>query len=692
MNSKLLLIFSAFLLLISPAKSQNYALFFAVDNYENYNDLKNPVKDAEALASELKERYGFEIEVVKDPNRALVIKKISEYSLDFISGKKDADGQLLLFFSGHGEYQEDFKSGYWIPTDGDPGDLQATSIIYNVWRPFINNISCNHILVVIDACYSGTFDFEIATRGVTFERPDELSPVEKMLQEHKTRKTRLYLTSGAKEKTPDNSEFTKQILAGFRAGGGQNGILSIDEIHAIYIRGVQPTPVFSKFGENEPGSTFLFFDQSKDGNLELLRLDLEAWNKAELLNSSQSYKTYLIKFPEGQFTVVAKDKIEQLERKEVLMLDLQAWKKAKDQNTQESYTTYLQHFPEGEFKNLAEAELKKLDPSYKGNTANTTPGQPLTPAGPRYGYFYRSNFLSEMEEVKVAENELTTFQREIQGYLQGLYKQYKEQKAAYTTSTKRGELSPRQQAQGAEKLQGLEADIVKAEQESQQKYIDKQADLFDPINAKVDAAVQAVSAAYGYTEIFDSKGAGEVVYAEPGCEVTSLLKLQLKMGGISGAESRSTSPSNFCEKIGLVNSNAVLEEMEEAKEAERKLNSLKQEYMKRGKEMVEDAQKANEEFVRVQILYSPEVKKEKEQDLQRRQNEIQAYEQQMLQDLEMKRQEWMAPVLAKLEQAVRSVAQENGFSIVIDTSESDGTTSAEGAFDITELVEVKVGI
>ncbi len=55
---------------------QDYALLFATDRYDNWSDLVNPINDAEAVGKELTERYGFEVEVVKDANQDDVFNKL----------------------------------------------------------------------------------------------------------------------------------------------------------------------------------------------------------------------------------------------------------------------------------------------------------------------------------------------------------------------------------------------------------------------------------------------------------------------------------------------------------------------------------------------------------------------------------------------------------------------------------------
>ena len=48
---------------------KDYALLIATDRYDNWNDLVNPIFDASSIAKELEDRYGFQVEVLKDANQ-----------------------------------------------------------------------------------------------------------------------------------------------------------------------------------------------------------------------------------------------------------------------------------------------------------------------------------------------------------------------------------------------------------------------------------------------------------------------------------------------------------------------------------------------------------------------------------------------------------------------------------------------
>ena len=72
------------------------------------------------------------------------------------------------FFAGHGYFDDTFEVGYLVAKDtqkpeDDPEMLSYVS--HSVIRDIVDRINCRHIFLVLDTCYSGTFDRVIAMRG-----------------------------------------------------------------------------------------------------------------------------------------------------------------------------------------------------------------------------------------------------------------------------------------------------------------------------------------------------------------------------------------------------------------------------------------------------------------------------------------------------------------------------------------------
>ncbi|MBK8702483.1 MAG: caspase family protein [Saprospiraceae bacterium] len=257
-----------------PRAGQDYALLFAVNDYrsDKLTDLSNPIKNAGDIAEELETRYGFEAEVVPNPTYDDIDKKIKEYENHFArntGGRYPENGQLLIFFSGHGS--ERYNVGYFTPLMPTPDNLARSGLDYNYWRNRIDAINCRHILVAIDACHSATFDPDWTNRPDRhFSRPGELSDKEKVIQNHSKYKSRFFFTSDGKgDQTPDRSSFANKILEGLRTHSSPQGFLTSSELFASYIEKAFPTPGGGDFGASEGGASFLFFHEAKGPAVDL---------------------------------------------------------------------------------------------------------------------------------------------------------------------------------------------------------------------------------------------------------------------------------------------------------------------------------------------------------------------------------------------------------------------------------------
>ena len=240
-------------------KGKDYALLFATESYIHWNSLRNPLFDATAIQQDLKNIYGFQVELVLNPNRAGILEALLKYA----KKQYTDEDQLLIFFAGHGHFNEVFKEGYLVAQDTKlPKDdrTMGSYISHSEFRNIVDRMSCKHIFLVMDTCYSGTFDQRIAMRGEVEDVFKSLSSTD--IKRKLTYTTRWYLTSGD-EKVDDgipgqHSPFARELLEALRSKGGHDDILTIDEVLYYLKRLENPKPRASGFGRNEPGSDFLF--------------------------------------------------------------------------------------------------------------------------------------------------------------------------------------------------------------------------------------------------------------------------------------------------------------------------------------------------------------------------------------------------------------------------------------------------
>ncbi len=243
----------------SKLERTDYGLVFATDQYDNWSDLVNPVFDSRSITEELRKTYKFKVEIVENATQAEVLKKLREY------GEKQYKplDQLFVFFAGHGTYDQTFGEGFVVTKESMLNDEGKTTYLsHNRLRSIINNIPCEHIFLAMDVCFGGTFDAALANaRGQEDEVYREQSQAE-FLTRKLTYKTRKYLTSGGKTYVSDgiagkHSPFAKSFLEALQSQGGKDGILTLQEIYA-FVEKLKNPPRMGEFGDNAPGSDFLF--------------------------------------------------------------------------------------------------------------------------------------------------------------------------------------------------------------------------------------------------------------------------------------------------------------------------------------------------------------------------------------------------------------------------------------------------
>ena len=178
-----------------------YALLVGVNEYESDEivDLYEPVEDAKSLRKVLLDNYEFTQErtiLLENPTRSGLID-----SLENLATSIKANDSLLIFYAGHGYWDEKFKQGYWLPSDARQ-TTKASWISNATIRDYIYGIKTKHTLLVADACFSGGL---FRTRGA-FQAENKLQST---LFQMTSRKA---ITSGTLTEVPDDSVFMKYLL------------------------------------------------------------------------------------------------------------------------------------------------------------------------------------------------------------------------------------------------------------------------------------------------------------------------------------------------------------------------------------------------------------------------------------------------------------------------------------------------
>lgn len=330
------------------------ALLFAVNDYGSMTQLYSPIQNAQDIANELEQNYGFIVEVVSNPSFTTIEDKIARYKQRYASGEYEQNGQLFLFFSGHGIKRG--VNGYFMPTDGESDRPFASGLEYDYWRTEINDIDCKHILVAIDACHSIAFDPNWRNRSDRDFSQAGKRFTDQVLLNHQTYRARFFWTSDAVgNQTPDRSTFASELLKGLRTVPLTNPYWTASELFSRFLQKAIPSPGGGAFGDNEAGAAFLFF-RSSDQEMNAMQADRKAWEVAQNKNEVAAYQQYVDQFPTGAFASEARIKLEQLQTSQQEQED---WEQAKLDNQAPIYRDFINKYPNSLFKE--EASLRARD-------------------------------------------------------------------------------------------------------------------------------------------------------------------------------------------------------------------------------------------------------------------------------------------------------------------------------------------
>ncbi len=146
------------------------------------------------------------------------------------------------------------------------------------------------------------------------------------------------------------------------------------------------------------------------------------------------------------------------------------------------------------------------------------------------------------------------------------------------------------------------------------------------------------------------------------------------------------------QKYGHLNFANLLSEMPGTTAAEAELAAYNEQLVGVGEQMVADL-KARVQEVEAQVQELPPIRVEELRvELTGERDKIAQYEQQMAVDLERKRQELLGPLITETRTAVETVAKENGYTLVFDTSQFNTVLFAEDSDDLMSLVKAKLGL
>ncbi|WP_439127338.1 hypothetical protein, partial [Polaribacter sp.] len=213
-----------------------YALIIGVSDYtdKTIEGLKGePTKDAQDLADVLVNNYNFDDEnvtILKSPTENEIIKEF--YNLKKKVGKND---NVLIFYAGHGNYDEVSEKGYWMPSDTNM-EFEGNVILNTSVVSYIKSINSKHTLLISDACFSGSI----------LKTDRSYKTASKAVQKKYSLPSRRAITSGTLTTVPNKSVFMKYLLK--RLTQNQSQYLSARQLFNM----IEDPVINNTTGDNQP--------------------------------------------------------------------------------------------------------------------------------------------------------------------------------------------------------------------------------------------------------------------------------------------------------------------------------------------------------------------------------------------------------------------------------------------------------
>jgi len=142
------------------------------------------------------------------------------------------------------------------------------------------------------------------------------------------------------------------------------------------------------------------------------------------------------------------------------------------------------------------------------------------------------------------------------------------------------------------------------------------------------------------------------------------------------------------QSFAYVNSSEILAETPALEQAERNLEAFQKQLQEKGQVMVETFQ-AKVADLEDKIGKGPVEKQNQTELLQKEQENIGKFELEMVSTLQDKRNELIKPIYDRINEAIKLVAQEQGYNAIFD---QQSLLFAEESIDVTAMVKAKLGI
>jgi hypothetical protein len=406
-----------------PVKAKRWALVVGVDRYVDpqISSLRGAANDARTLADALIKYSGFPPDQVillatdqpaeRQPTRVNLLRRLSN-----LAAAVPKDGLLLISFSGHG--MERGGHAFLLPSDAQISDqisfLEDTAISVNRVRELIKGTGVAQVMVLLDACRNDP--------GGRADAPNPLSEayVQGFNFDVRNREVQAFATiyaTGVGQRAFEYTErkqgyFTWAIVEGLKGSAANSqGEVTLSEL-VKFVQDAVPKRIAIDLGGGKQQRPFATIEGYKAEELVLsapgakasgeaasvpagsfidpAAIELSFWDTIKGSSNPDDFKAYIEKYPDGQFAVLARNRLNSVENAKAsevsrsnsqaaeaqsALAELTFWSSIKESGGRDELKAYLKRYPTGTFASAARNRLRELDDTLDDSIwVGTSPG------------------------------------------------------------------------------------------------------------------------------------------------------------------------------------------------------------------------------------------------------------------------------------------------------------------------------
>ena len=345
----------------ATANAKRIALVIGNGAYTSAPPLKNPPNDARDMAATLR-TLGFDVVSGINVNQKDMKRLIREFGMKLKTG-----GSGLFYYAGHGVQSK--GRNYLIPIDADiqsEAEVEDSGVDAGLLLNYMDDAQNGLNIVILDACRNNPFarSFRSTTDGLA-----QVDAPTGTLIAYATAPGRV-----ASDGTAGNGLYTAELLKQMKVPGlSVTDMFMRVRAEVMKQTGNKQVPWEAS---SLVGAFYFAGSSSDSTPVNTAKIDpvafeLSYWETIKNSTNADDFKAYLERYPQGQFAELAKNRIATLSTATKTTetpspvtsgsaTELAFWDSVKNSNNAEDYRAYLEKYPNGEFAVLAKNRLAPM--------------------------------------------------------------------------------------------------------------------------------------------------------------------------------------------------------------------------------------------------------------------------------------------------------------------------------------------